>query len=233
MTESLNRVLLVEDKQDFAANIIDYLEARGFTMDCAYDGVTGLHLAVVNEYDIIVLDIMLPGIDGLTICERLRRDAGKQMPILMLTARDTLADKLAGFSKGADDYLVKPFDLPELEARLRALILRGTQRHEHALVVDELTFHPGTLEVRRAGQAVVLNHAARTLLELLMREYPNVVSKERLEQALWGDDMPDTDNLRSHIYALRSSIDREFEHKMLVTVHRYGYRLVALSDGNT
>mgnify|MGYP001463089164 CR=1 FL=1 len=122
------RILVIEDNEDLAANIIEFLAARGHVMDSATDGVTGLHLAVVNEYDAIVLDLMLPGIDGLKLCARLRDEADKQTPILMLTARDTIEDKLAGFSSGADDYLIKPFSLLELDARLAAIGSRGPRR---------------------------------------------------------------------------------------------------------
>ena len=224
------RILLIEDEPDLAANMLDYLELRGFVMDAAGDGVTGLHLAVVNDYDAIVLDLMLPGMDGLRVCEKLRREAGKNTPVLMLTARDTLADKLAGFATGADDYLVKPFDLPELEARLRALALRGGARRERLLQAGDLSFDTATLEVRRAGRLVPLSHMGRRILEILMREYPHAVPRERLERAVWGDEPPDSDSLRSHIYALRTAVDRPFSHSMIVTVHRYGYRLVAEED---
>lgn len=220
-------VLLVEDQPDIAANLFDFLEARGYVMDLAADGVTGLHLAVVNNYDVIILDIMLPGMDGLTLCQRLRNDARKHTPVLMLTARDTLADKLAGFSSGTDDYLVKPFDLPELEARLRALVLRGASRPHSLLSVGELSFDTDTLDIRRDGVTLVLNHTCRKILKVLMREHPKVVSRERLERELWGDEPPDSDSLRSHIYALRMIVDRPFGYAMIVTVHRTGYRLVA------
>jgi DNA-binding response OmpR family regulator len=223
-------VLLVEDQPDIAANLFEFLEARGFVMDLASDGVTGLHLAVVNNYDVIVLDIMLPGIDGLTLCQRLRNDARKSTPILMLTAKDTLADKLAGFSSGTDDYLVKPFDLPELEARLRALTLRGASQRRSVLTVGDLSFDTTTLDIRRDGRTIELNHTCRRILETLMREYPKVVWRERLERELWGDQPPDSDSLRSHIYALRLMVDRPFEYPMIVTVHRTGYRLVVRDE---
>ena len=226
-SQSKPRVLLVEDQPDIAANLFEFLEARDFIMDLAADGVTGLHLAVVNDYDVIVLDVMLPGIDGLTLCQRLRQDASKGVPVLMLTARDTLADKLVGFSVGADDYLVKPFDLTELEARLRALASRGALHRQVLLTVGDLSFDTATLDIKRGARTIELNYTCRRILEVLMREYPKVVSREHLERKLWGDELPDSDSLRSHIYALRAVVDRPFDHQMIVTVPRTGCRLVA------
>jgi len=223
------RVLVVEDNQELAENLFEFLEPRGFVLDHAGDGVTGLHLAVVNHYDVIVLDLTLPGIDGLTICERLRRDAHSAAPILILTARDQLDDKLKGFACGADDYLVKPFDLPELEARIRVLHARILRR-EHVLRVGDLSFDIGKLAVRRDGRPITLNRTGERLLRVLMQAYPNVVDRDTLTHAAWGDDPPDGNSLRSHIYALRKALDEDFDHKMIQTVHRYGYKLVAPGD---
>jgi DNA-binding response OmpR family regulator len=220
-------ILLIEDHADFAANICDYLEARGSVVDVAGEGVTGLRLAITNDYDVVILDLMLPGMSGLKVSEKLRSEAGKQTPILMLTARDTLADKLAGFASGTDDYLVKPVDLPELEVRIRALALRGPGHRSPHLQIGELIFDTETLRVERAGQPILLNHSARQLLELLMRAYPKPVSRERLEEVLWGHSPPDSDSLRSHIYMLRKALDRPFAYPMIATVNRYGYQLVA------
>lgn len=219
------RVLLIEDQADLAANLFEYLEARGFIMDAAPDGVSGLALATDQDFDAIVLDLMLPGLDGLEVCERLRSQAGKDTPIIMLTARDTLDDKLAGFAVGTDDYLIKPFDLPELEARLQALITRARAGFQTQLSVGPLTYDTTTLTIIREGQNIQLNPACRTILEMLMRASPKAVSRERLERALWGDDPPDSDSLRSHIYALRKAVDGPFPSPLLHTVHRYGYRL--------
>ena len=223
------RVLIVEDNDALAENLFEYLEPLGYVLDRAADGVTGLHLAVVNEYDLIVLDWMLPGMDGLEVCRRLRIDADKDTPVLMLTAKDSTPDKLAGFGAGADDYLVKPFDLSELAVRIRSLLGRASRRSKK-MSVGDLEFHVGTLRATRSGQALGLSRAGERMLEVLMRRYPNVIKREELEQVLWGDDPPDTDALRSHVYALRNAIDKPFEHKMLETVHRFGYRLVAPGD---
>ncbi|WP_455374589.1 response regulator transcription factor [Kaarinaea lacus] len=219
------RILIIEDNSDLAANIFDYLEAKGHTLDAAADGVTGLHLAIVNEYDAIVLDIMLPGMNGFEVCKKLREDADKQTPVLMLTARDTLNDKLAGFAIGADDYLVKPFELQELEARLLALQRRKAGPATRTLTVSDLTFDLDTLTVKRQGKTITLTPTGLKILELLMRKSPHVVSRREIEHLLWGDEPPDSDAIRSHLHTLRAAIDHPFEKPLIHTVHGIGFRL--------
>ena len=220
-------VLVVEDNRDIASGILDYLEARGHMPDSALDGVTGLHLAVTQDYDVIVLDLALPGIDGLTLARRLREDAGKSVPILMLTARDTLEDKLEGFEAGADDYLVKPFELRELEARLLALARRARGGTGRVLEVDALSFDTETLTVRRGDDVLSLNPVRLRILELLMRASPRVVSRTEIERAIWGDEPTESDALRTHISSIRQVIDRAYPQALLRTVHGIGYRLCA------
>jgi DNA-binding response OmpR family regulator len=220
------RILIVEDNPDIAANLGDFLEDHGHTVDFAGDGVTGLHLAVVNDFDAIVLDLALPGMDGLELCRKLRTDAGKDTPVLMLTARDRLQDKLAGFETGADDYLVKPFELQEVEARLNVLASRGRRRVRRELKVGDLVFNLDTLSVNRAGQEIYLNPIGLKLLQTLMEASPNVVSRNDLEMQVWGEEMPDSDSLRVHIHSLRSVIDKPFGSSMIQTRHGIGYRLV-------
>lgn len=224
------RILIVEDNADLAENIADYLEGQGHVMDFSMDGIGGLHLAITHDYDVIVLDIMLPGMDGLTFCRKLRKEARKHTPILMLTARDTLSDKLAGFDAGTDDYLVKPFALQELAARLRALVRRTDKCSETRLQIADLELDTGTMKVQRAGQPIKLNRASSKILTLLMEAFPRLVSREDLELALWRDMPPGSDALRSHIYALRSAIDKPFKSPLLKTVHGVGYRLVEPDD---
>lgn len=221
-------ILLVEDNQDLAANIADYLEARGYLVDVAMDGVTGLHLAVSQPHDVIVLDLMLPGIDGLTLCRRLRQDARSDVPVLMLTARTTLDDKAAGYSEGADDYLVKPFELRELDMRLRALMRRGRSNESLRLLkVGDLQFDLDTLTVERAGHVISLTAVSLRILELLMKRSPSVVRRRDIEQAVWGDSPPDSDALRVHMHTLRSAIDLEGHPPLLLTVRGIGYQLKA------
>jgi len=220
------RVLIIEDNPDIAANLGDYLEDRGYTVDFAGDGITGLHLAVVNDFDAIVLDLALPGLDGLEVCRKLRQEAGKDTPVLMLTARDRLEDKLAGFDTGADDYLVKPFELQEVEARLKVLASRGRRRSRRELQVGDLSYNVDTLNVIRAGKEIYLNPIGLKLLHCLMESSPNVVSRSELETKVWGEEMPDSDSLRVHIHSLRSAIDKPFASNMIQTRHGIGYRLV-------
>jgi DNA-binding response OmpR family regulator len=225
--DNTQRILLVEDNRDIAEMVYAYLENRGFEMDFAGDGVTGLHLAVTNEYDAIILDLMLPGMDGLKLCEKLREDAHKDTPVLMLTARDTLEDKLAGLEIGADDYLVKPFEIRELEARVRALIRRqqGLVSPE-TLQVADLKFDTGTLEITREGKALHLSPTCMKILRILMSASPRVVSRSEIERQVWGDILPDSDTLRSHLYNLRQTIDKPFDKPLLHTMQGSGYRLV-------
>ncbi len=219
------RVLVVEDNRNLVANLFDYFEARGYTLDAAPDGPTGLHLAITQDFDAVVLDWGLPRMDGREVLSRLR-DAGRDMPVLMLTARDELPDKIAGFRAGADDYLTKPFDLPELEVRLEALVARASGRgRSRVLKVADLRLDLTTLDVTRAGKTLHLYPACRKLLEVLMQASPAAVTRDRLEHALWGDEPPDGDMLRSHIYELRRSVDGPFDVKLIQTLPRVGYRI--------
>lgn len=227
------RLLVIEDNRNLVANLFDYFEARGHTLDAAPDGVTGLHLAATQAYDAVVLDWMLPRLEGPEVLRRLREDHASDVPVIMLTARDELPDKISGFRAGADDYLTKPFALPELEVRLEVLLARvqGRQRRK-LLQVHDLTLDLATLEVMRAGQALHLYPACRKLLETLMQASPAAVTRQQLEHALWGDDPPDGDMLRSHIYELRRSVDGPFPVKLIHTLPRTGYRL-AVPHGTT
>ncbi|BCD97382.1 hypothetical protein MARGE09_P1583 [Marinagarivorans cellulosilyticus] len=219
------RALIVEDNRDICENIAAYLEKHHYILDFAYDGISAMHLALTNPFDVIVLDLMLPGMDGLRFCQKLRTDAEVETPVLMLTARDTLADKLKGFEAGADDYLVKPFALQELHARLQALHKRSHGKTDNQLTVGDLTMNRATLQVHRAGRLVDLTPACMKLLQRLMEAAPSVVSREDLETVLWADERPDGDALRSHLYKLRQAIDRSFATPLIHTVHRIGYRI--------
>jgi DNA-binding response OmpR family regulator len=221
------RLLIIEDNQDLSVELADFFEVQGDTIDTATDGVTGLHLAVVNDYDAIVLDLTLPGIDGLELCRRLRNDAGKWTPVLMLTARDTLEDRITGFEQGADDYLVKPFSLKELKLRLTALTRRTVGSHQPAalLRIADLTLMPETREVSRAGKRIELTVIEFQILELLMRQSPRVVTRQNLEYTIWGDTPPDGEALRVHIHHLRNAIDKSFASSLLHTIRGVGYQL--------
>ena len=219
------RVLIVEDNRDICENIAEYLDKHSYVMDFAYDGISAMHLALTHPFDIIVLDLMLPGMDGLSFCRKLRADADAQIPILMLTARDTLDDKLEGFKAGADDYLVKPFALQELHARLQALYKRSHGKPASLLTVGDLTLNRSTLQVSRAGRQIDRTPAGMRLLQRLMEQAPSVVARDDLETLLWADERPDGDALRSHMYKLRQAVDRPFDSPLIHTVHRIGYRI--------
>ena len=224
------RILLVEDNRDILANLADYLTLKGYTVDCAQDGLSGLQLASSQHFDLLVLDVMLPGIDGFTLCQRLREESRSSTPVIMLTARDTLDDRLQGFRSGADDYLLKPFALSELAARIEAVLRRSQGMNRRNLQVGDLAYDLDTLEVSRAGRPLKLNPLGLKILEILMQRSPNVVRRDALEEAIWGDDCPDSDSLRSHIHQLRQVVDKPFDSPLLHTVHGIGYRLAEKTD---
>lgn len=218
------KVLLVEDERDIAANIWDFLEARGHVVDHVIDGERGLARALEGGLDVIVLDLGLPRLDGLELCRRLRA-TGSGVPVLMLTARDTLEDCLAGFEFGADDYMVKPFAMRELETRICALHRRGMPLADAKLQVGDLHFSPETMRVERGGRSVPLTVAQGKILGLLMRVSPRVLRREEMLHALWGEEGGSFGALHTHVSSLRAIIDRPFETALLQTVHGIGYRL--------
>lgn len=227
------RILLVEDHRDLAETVIDFLESMGSVVDYAADGMTGLHLARNERFDVIVLDIMLPGMDGLALCKQLREDHAAPTPVIMMTARDELNDKLKGFESGADDYLVKPFDLPELVARIASLVRRNQgQVAKERLMIDDLVLDTGTHEVQRKGAPLSLSPAGFRILHELMKRSPNVVSRDELEHVLWGDEPPASDTLRSQIYKLRKTVDKPFDISLIHTVQGLGYRIVGSDISN-
>jgi DNA-binding response OmpR family regulator len=220
------RILVVEDNPDLAANMVDYLVERGHAVDAAGDGRTGLRLATGGRFDVILLDLILPGLDGISLCRKLREEACKTTPILMLTARDSIDDKIAGLEAGADDYLVKPFALREVAARVQALARRASQvRQQGRLTVADLEFDTDTYCVKRAGNVLDLSPIPLRLLEALMRASPRVLSREELERAAWGDTPPDSDALRAHLHILRNAVDKPFEQALLHTLRGLGWRI--------
>ena len=219
-------ILLVEDHRQLAQTVLEYLEQQGATVD--YAGNTRLARELVQEhhYDLMLLDVMLPGEDGYSFCQYLRKELALDLPVIFMTARDQLEDKLEGFDRGGDDYIVKPFALPELAARVSALIRR--QRKEvtaNTLQVADLQLDPARQEVRRDGQLLKLSPTAFRILRILMRESPKVVSREQLEHELWGDLVPDSDALRSHLYNLRKAVDKPFENALLNTLPGVGFSI--------
>ena len=220
------RVLVIEDQHDIAANIWDFLERRGHVVDHCADGASGLARSLAGGFDVIVLDLGLPRLDGLELCRRLRV-AGHGVPVLMLTARDTLEDKLRGFGEGADDYMVKPFAMHELEARLRALH-RGVQPAANTLERGGLGYDPATMLATREGRTVSLTRLQGSILATLLDDAPKVTSHQRLLLAAWGDNAGDIAALHTQVYELRALIDKPFAHAMIQSVRGIGYQLVEL-----
>ncbi len=218
-------VLIIEDGLDPSANVGEFLRSRGNTVEYAHGGEQGLQLAGGQGYDAIILDVGLPGLDGISLCRQLRETSRRDVPIVMLTARDTEADKLLGFDAGADDYLTTPFSLLELLARLKAMVRRASGAHG-VLQVSDLTFDRRTLLIRRGTRAIALAPTGMRILEQLMRASPGVVTREQIERTVWGDDPPGSDAaLRGHILIIRNAVDSNSEPKLLHTVHGIGYRL--------
>lgn len=224
-TNTSLHILLVEDQLNIARNVAEYMEAKGHVFDFAMQGQQGLALALSESYDLIILDLNLPVMDGLTVCEQLRLKSSRHIPILMLTARDTIDDKVSGFTAGADDYLTKPFSLQELEVRCLALSRRHLLQTGDVVTLGELQIDRKRKTVQRKGVPLNLHTMGYRILTLLAEEYPQVVSRSQLAQKLWGDEPTESDALRSHIYQLRSVLDKPFSYAMLKTRHGVGFAL--------
>jgi DNA-binding response OmpR family regulator len=225
------RILVIEDDPDILTNVANHLERRGYIVDCAEDGLRGYAMAAEGNFDLIVLDLGLPRLDGYDLCRRLRQEAHCNTPVIMATARDTLDQRLEGFDVGADDYLVKPFALAELTARIKALLQRASGANKSQILeVGDLRLDIGTLSVSRAGKPLKLSPSPLRLLTMLMQASPSVVHRTRLEEMLWRDSPPDSDSLRTHIHQLRQVVDKPFDRPLLFTVHGIGYQLRADAD---
>lgn len=217
------KVLIIEDDIDLARTVAEYLELEDISCDYASNGLAGLNLAKGNRFDVILLDINLPGLDGLGVCQQLREE-GNDTPILMMTARDQLDDKVDGFQVGTDDYLVKPFELKELTVRLNALARRRSGQAQ-SLRYDDLEMDLNARSVTRGGQALKLSPTAWRILETLLRHAPNAISKQALEQAVWGDALPDSNSLKVHLFNLRKVVDVPYSSALLQTIAGHGFAL--------
>ncbi len=216
-------ILLIEDDLDLAQTVIDYLELESIQCDHASNGLFGLKLIEQSEFDVLLLDLNLPRMDGLSVCEQIR-NAGNDLPILMLTARDQLSDKLAGFNVGTDDYLVKPFELDELVVRIHALAKRRSGQVQRLAFADlEMDLNAKT--VKRQGQKIKISPTAWKLLEALLRTAPNVISRDKLERIVWGHDLPDSNSLKVHLHHLRKAIDIPFDKPLIHTIQGHGIGL--------
>lgn len=221
----MKRVLLIEDNREIANMLFDYFECLGIEIDYSDNGELGLKLALEHTFDVILLDLMLPRMDGLTVCNKLR-EQGNNTPILMLTALDSRDDMLNGFKHGADDYLTKPFDLDILEARMNALI----RRYHGTVATTIITYADIVIDQKkrtasRQSIPLSLNPTTYTILELLCKKAPDIVTREEISYKLWQENEPNNDVLRSHIYQLRTQLDKPFSSARLITVPKIGFRL--------
>jgi DNA-binding response OmpR family regulator len=204
--EAMIRVLLVEDDIGLAGNVLDYLELEDMQCDHASNGVAALQLIDQHQYDVLVLDINLPRLDGFSVCERMRND-GNDIPVIMLTARDQLEDKLTGFQKGADDYLIKPFAMAELVARVTALSGRRSAQ-VNQLVMGNVTLKINGQEAQAGSNNIKLSPITYALLKKLMQAKGDVVSRERLIEAAWKDSVPESNVLKVHMHHLRKGLEQ-------------------------
>ncbi|WP_223495111.1 response regulator transcription factor [Stenotrophomonas indicatrix] len=222
----MTRLLIIEDNPELVANLYAFFEPLGYVLDDARDGASGLRRATQNDYDAILLDLMLPRLDGMALCRTLREKFQNPVPILMLTARDPVEDRVQGLALGADDYLVKPFSLKELDARIKALVRRAQGRQvQSVLVWADLRVDTRSPQAWRQGQALNLTPTTHKLLMCLMRAAPAVVRKQEMEYLIWGDEPPESGALRTHIHELRLQVDRPFDPALIATVHSVGWRL--------
>lgn len=219
------RILIVEDEQKLANIIKRALELQKYAVDIAYDGELGLDLAIGESFDLIILDLMLPKIDGLEICKQIRKE-GIHTPILMLTAKGQITDKVTGLDVGADDYMVKPFSFEELFARIRALVRRSSKTDDPVLKVKDLTVDPMAFKVKKGDKLIELSTKEFSILEYLMRHKNTVVTREQIVNHVWNYDanvLPST--VEVHIKHLRDKIDTPFKTQLIRTVRGFGYEI--------
>jgi DNA-binding response OmpR family regulator len=227
MTRCALSVLVVEDHPIIARQIVEFLDGLGWQTDHAATGALAVALAVHNTYDVILLDLNLPDLDGLDVCRQIKAQAARSTPVMMLTARDAFEDKARGFNGGADDYVTKPFDLRELALRCEALARRGALHIDQVMTIGQLTLD---LRERRAlwrGAPLALTHTGFKILVALCGAHPRSVSRSAMLHLLWGAEPPDSDALKSHLYALRKQLDLAGAPGLIVTIPQLGYRLQA------
>lgn len=221
------RILLIEDNTLLAGNIVDYLDLKGHHTDYASNAKQCFHCLAQYEYDVLLLDVMLPGADGFELCTTIRQDLLLQTPILFLTAKAELNDKLSGFAAGGDDYLTKPFALEELYARLSALAVRGKRSDVPQLSFADLHLNLREGTAQREDKQFKLNNVQVQILKHLIQAAPAPVSRRELEYAIWQEAPPETNALRVHVYQLRRLIDKPFQQPYIETIHGVGYRMLS------
>ena len=223
------RMLIVEDHAGLATNLLEFFSDRRYVLDFASDGLTALHLLATNEYDVIILDVMLPGLSGFEVCRRIRTDLHCATPVIIMTSKDQLQDKEQGFTVGADDYLIKPFNLRELQLRVDALYRRKAGFVGMPEIrIPGVSYDPGAFVVRDDhGIQIELSGTAARIFEALIKAYPNFLSYEQLQEGVWGEREVDMNTLRTHVYSLRKLLQDTFDYAMIKTLHGRGYRLLA------
>lgn len=228
------RMLVVEDHAGLATNLLEFFDDSRYVLDFASDGLTALHLLATNAYDVIILDVMLPGLSGFEVCRRIRSDLHCPTPVIIMTSKDQLQDKEQGFTVGADDYLIKPFDLRELQLRVDALYRRKAGFvGMPEIQMPGIFYDPGTFVVRDdQGRQAELSGTAARIFEALIKAYPHVLSYEQLQEGVWGEREVDMNTLRTHVYSLRKLLQQTFQYPMIRTLHGRGYRLIAPEQEN-
>ena len=221
------KVLIVDDNYNIAETIADYLELSGITCDFAYNGLAALKLLAEQGFDVIIMDVMMPKMDGISTVHKLREELLCDSPILFLTAKDTLDDKIAAFNAGGDDYLLKPFAMEELLLRVKALANRGPRQDIGVLSFADISIDRKSDLVSRAGKPIKLSRIQFKILLLLIKKAPQIVTRQEVIDSVWGEHPPSSDALRSHIYGLRNALDNDFDHTRLETIHGQGYRIKA------
>jgi len=218
-------ILLVEDEVKITRFIKKGLEMEHYTVDVAYDGQTALDMAEINTYDLIILDIMLPKVDGVTVCKKIR-ESQIETPVIMLTAMDTIESKVSGLDAGADDYLIKPFAFSELLARIRALLRREKTVKATKLQIDDLILDPVAHSVSRGGKEITLRSKEYRLLDYMMRRPGQVCTRTMIGEHVWGYNFTDDSNVIDvYISYLRKKIDGGFKKKLIHTLHDVGYKI--------
>ncbi len=218
-------ILLIEDNLTIAKQLIEFFEGHGWSVDYANNGSLGINLAINHPFDVVVLDLNLPDIDGLQVCKAIKEQSTINLPVLMLTARDAFEDKAEGYGEGADDYVTKPFDFREVALRCQALSKRNQLHKNQTIEIGDLKIEENQHNAFREGKELKLTNIGFKLLLTLAQAYPQAVSRSNLIHAVWQDSPPDTDALRSHIYSLRNALDKPFEQPMLTTITNVGFKL--------
>ncbi|WP_246075862.1 response regulator transcription factor [Aliikangiella marina] len=224
------KILLIEDNRTIGQQIVTFLEGHQWSVDYADTGELGIQLAIHDCYDLILLDLNLPDKDGIDVCQTIKKQAQTNVPILMITARDHFDDKAQGFYAGADDYLTKPFDLRELVLRCQALSRRQQLHLDKQLTIGELVIDVAMHQACRNQIELQLTNVGFKILLLLAQSFPKPVPRSKILHTVWGDELPDSDALKSHIYSLRNVLDKPFEKPMLKTITNVGYQLVTSNE---